>query len=194
LSEFLFVNLSQKIGVGRMINDNKYKNNISMQAVFIGIILAVVGYFLPNGLGQSIVVNIASNFITTGVLSFFIIDRILLAQKNENKKQLLAQENKIKERNQQSIDVILYDKESKDRFELPIELLRGEFTRGEILGRIGMLPMKEASKRFSIDYLGGQNFLSEINKILANYESKELVIPCEREEIEQFKMFEKYKI
>ena len=40
-----------------------------------------------------------------------------------------------------------------DELELPVEMRRGEFTRAEILGRIGMIPMKTAGKRFELTRL-----------------------------------------
>jgi hypothetical protein len=177
-----------------MINENRNRNAVSFLAVILGVILASVGSVVPGGLGQSIVVNIASNFITTGLFSFFIIDRILLAQENKNRRLLAARENEVTERNQQKIDVFFVGKESHEKFKLPLELLRGEFSRGEVLARIGMLPMKDEGKRFSIEYMGTPEFFREINDILANYKRTELLILCRQEEIERFKMHESYKV
>lgn len=173
-----------------MINENNNRNIISLLAVVFGIVLARVGYSLPAGLEQSIVVNIASNFMTTGLFSFLILDRILEAQENRNNKQ----EKEAFIRNQQPIAVFLLDKASHERFRLPLELLRGEFNRGEVLARIGMLSMKNKGDRFAFEYTGNSEFFSKINQIMANDECNELEIPCSREEIEQFKMYEEYKV
>jgi hypothetical protein len=177
-----------------MLNENKNRNIVSVLAGILGVILAVVGYVLPSGLGQSIVVNIASNFMTTGVFSFFIIDRILSVQENKNRKLLLMRESEVNERNQQKIEVFLLDKNSQERFNLPLELLRGEFNRGEVLARIGMLSMKKTGVRFAFEYTGEREFFRVFNEIMANYECSVLEIPCSREEIEQFKMYEDYRV
>jgi hypothetical protein len=176
-----------------MSNENKHKNRISLWAVVLGAILAGAGYLLPSGLGQSIVVNIASNFISTGVFSFFILDRILSAQENKNQRFQIARDKEAAEISQQKIEVFLWDEDSKKRFNLPLELLRGEFNRGELLARIGMLPMQNTGSRFAFEYTGNRDFLREINKITTN-KSNELKISCNSEEIKQFKMYEKYMV
>lgn len=72
---------------------------------------------------------------------------------------------------------------------LPVELRRGETTRAEVLGRIGMLPLKdEASKRFSLPYLNTHEFLSNLNAIMEGDGDEELVIRCEEKEIDQFNL------
>jgi hypothetical protein len=174
-------------------NENKHKNRISLWAVVLGAILTVAGSLLPSGLGQSIVVNIASNFISTGVFSFFILDRILSAQENKNQRFQIARDKEAAEISQQKIEIFLWDEDSKKRFNLPLELLRGEFNRGELLARIGMLPMQNTGSRFAFEYTGNRDFLREINDIITN-KSNELKIPCNSEEIKQFKMYEKYMV
>jgi hypothetical protein len=168
-----------------MINETNNRNVISLLAVVMGVILAVVGYRLESGLAQSIVVNIASNLMTTGLFSLLILDRILYAQENRNRKK----EKDAFDRNQQPIEVFLLDRVSNERFKLPLELLRGEFSRAEVLARIGMLPMTNKGDRFALEYTGNSDFFKQINKIMA-YECNELEITCSREEIEQFKIYE----
>lgn len=73
-----------------------------------------------------------------------------------------------------------------DRIELPVELRRAELTRAEILGRIGMLPMKEKGRRFSIDYLNASEFLRQINQIMESHGDAILTIPCKADEFRQF--------
>jgi hypothetical protein len=70
--------------------------------------------------------------------------------------------------------------------ELPIELRRAELTRAEILGRIGMIPMKEKGKRFSLGHLNTSEFLRRINEIIEGNGDSVLVIPCTEEELNQF--------
>ncbi len=70
--------------------------------------------------------------------------------------------------------------------ELPVELRRGEFTRAELLGRFGMIPMKEKGKRFSLGYLNKPEFLRQLNQVVATDGDALLTIPCDKEEFEQF--------
>jgi hypothetical protein len=170
------------------MNESKSRNIISLLAVVSGIVLARVGYSLPSGLEQSIVVNIASNFMTTGIFSFLILDRILSAQENRNKRQ----EKETLDRNQQPIEVFLFVQNSPERFKLPLELLRGEFSRAELQARIGMLPIQNQSGRFAFEYNGDTEFFTQINDITTN-KSNRLEIRCSTEEIQQFKMYKQYK-
>ena len=75
-----------------------------------------------------------------------------------------------------------------DRLELPVELRRAELTRAEILGRIGMIPMKKKGERFSLGYLNTPEFLRQINLIIASHDDALLTIPCKEEEFEQFEL------
>lgn len=70
--------------------------------------------------------------------------------------------------------------------DLPIELRRSEATRAEILGRIGMIPMNEKGKRFSLAYLNRPEFLRQVNQIATSDEIALLTIPCDAEEYQQF--------
>lgn len=87
-------------------------------------------------------------------------------------------------RQEQKITVTLNNGGS--RLELPVELRRAEFSRAEILGRIGMIPMKEKGKRFSLNYLNSPDFLRQINQILAGEKDAILIIPCDESEFTQF--------
>lgn len=69
--------------------------------------------------------------------------------------------------------------------ELPLRLRRGDVTRAEVLGRIGMMPMREPGKRFSIRYLATPAFLDDLNAV-ADGKSSELEIRCSDEELGQF--------
>lgn len=70
--------------------------------------------------------------------------------------------------------------------ELPVELRRSEATRPEILGRIGMIPMVDKGRRFSLSYLHSAAFLGQINQIASSSEDALLTIPCNEEEFNQF--------
>jgi hypothetical protein len=70
--------------------------------------------------------------------------------------------------------------------ELPVELQRGELTRAELLGRLGMIPMKNKGSRFSLAYTNTPDFLREINRIKNADGIGVLIIPCEKDEFEQF--------
>jgi hypothetical protein len=69
---------------------------------------------------------------------------------------------------------------------LPVELRRADLTRAEILGRIGMIPMKQKGERFSLSHLNTPEFLKHINQIVEGTGDADLIIPCTREEFEQF--------
>lgn len=70
--------------------------------------------------------------------------------------------------------------------ELPVQLRRAEFTRAEILGRIGMIPVKETGKRFSIKFLNNTNFFEQLDLISEGDGEGILTIPCSAEEFNQF--------
>jgi hypothetical protein len=78
------------------------------------------------------------------------------------------------------------------RFDLPVELRRREFNRAEILGRIGMIPLKDTSKRFVLRNTNTREFLKNVNVIIDGQGDSELVISCTHEELEQFDL-ERFK-
>lgn len=89
-----------------------------------------------------------------------------------------------KRRQEKKIKIVL--RHGEKALDLPLELRHKEFTRAEILGRLGMIPMKEKGKRFSLGYLGTKEFLEQLNSISEGDSESILVIPCEKEEFEQF--------
>ncbi|WLE96850.1 MAG: hypothetical protein QTN59_19500 [Candidatus Electrothrix communis] len=74
--------------------------------------------------------------------------------------------------------------------ELPLEMRRSDFTRPEIFGRIGMLPLKEKGRRFQLSYISTPEFLQQLNRIRENDGEAALVIPCTEEEFSQFDLSE----
>jgi hypothetical protein len=91
-----------------------------------------------------------------------------------------------RERARQNRTVTVVLQHGADKLPLPIELRRAELTRAEVLGRLGMIPMKQKGQRFALSYVGTAKFLEQINRIAANVGDEELIIPCTREEFEQF--------
>jgi hypothetical protein len=74
-----------------------------------------------------------------------------------------------------------------EKLELPMEMRRSEFSRAEILGRLGMLPTDDG-KRFSLSYLSTAEFLKSINEINIGESDDTLLIPCTQDEFRQFKV------
>ncbi|WP_119071505.1 hypothetical protein [Aggregatilinea lenta] len=90
------------------------------------------------------------------------------------------------EKNRQNKKVTVVLQCGADRLELPIELRRVELTRAEVLGRIGMLPMKVKGQRFSLDYVSTIEFARQISQIIEGEGDALLTIPCEKQELDQF--------
>jgi len=78
------------------------------------------------------------------------------------------------------------------KLELPIELRLADLNRAEILGRIGMLPMRDKGRRYSMRYFSTAKFLNQINRIRERNEDSTLVIPCTSDEINQFVIEESF--
>lgn len=90
---------------------------------------------------------------------------------------------KERQRKDKKIRVVLCHDDAT--LELPMEMRRAEFTRAELLGRLGMLPT-ENGKRFSLGYLNTAEFLNRLNEINMGNENDILLIPCTVEEFKQF--------
>lgn len=82
------------------------------------------------------------------------------------------------------IKIILYY--GADSIELPIGIKRKDATRAEIMGRIGTIPMKKKQDRYKIEYFGTGSFITEIEEIYKDNSERDLKIPCNKEEFEQF--------
>jgi hypothetical protein len=160
------------------------------------IILGLIGDRISQETIKAITINLASELLAVGVL-FFIINRVfLLGDDGGLTNKILNEINTIKssfhkefeqeqKRQEQRISVILQNG-ARQRLELPVELRRAELTRAEILGRIGMIPMKAKGQRFSLEYLNTPEFLRQINQILASDSNSVLTIPCNESEYAQF--------
>lgn len=91
-----------------------------------------------------------------------------------------------KARQNHRVKIILQSNTHK--IELPFELRRAETTRAEILGRIGMIPMKEKGKRFTLEYTNTRDFLRQVNEIIDADGATLLIISCTEAELDQFDM------
>ena len=75
-------------------------------------------------------------------------------------------------------------------YNLPIAIQRAELSRAEVLGRLGMIPMKAGNMqpRFSIDEVNGTNFVQAIENIKNGTGDATLIISCTENEFEQFEI------
>jgi hypothetical protein len=155
---------------------NKYKDNIYLVILALGFALLGVSFVVPNGsVWQSTLISIAANLITLAVFSFFIVEKLLDNQSQREKAIAL-----------QDIEVFLLNTDTDELFLLEFALKRGELSRGEIVGRIGMA-MKDTTARYNIEYLKKINFLEQVNQILEDDKRQQLIIDCSAEELNQFK-------
>ena len=94
-----------------------------------------------------------------------------------------------RERQNARIKVIL--SHGGQTYELPVALRRAELTRSELLGRLGMIPVKKdkegkEQKRFSISHINSKEFFERLNELILGSGNDVLIIPCKQEEFEQF--------
>jgi len=69
---------------------------------------------------------------------------------------------------------------------LPGAMRRDEVTRAEVLGWIGMLPMKVTGKRYEIAYLNEADFLDQLSQVQTGRGETLLRIYCTADEFAQF--------
>lgn len=116
-----------------------------------------------------------------GIAGAIFATKTWLFAKRYSKKEQIEQK-----RMNQKIPVILKSNESELSLELPVHFRREEFERQEIMGRIGMIPMKIKGNRFSLSFTHTPDFLIAIKKIQESSSTDPLVMPCTDEEIRQF--------
>lgn len=91
------------------------------------------------------------------------------------------------ERLQQEIRVILKSPVGTKELALPVSPRRADLSRAELLGRIGMIPLKDKHKaRFAIAYTNTSDFLTELQRAQQSEGEDSIVILCSPEEIGQF--------
>lgn len=83
------------------------------------------------------------------------------------------------------VSVFLLLTSGEKKIELPLEMRRRDLSRAEILGRLGMVPMKNVGARFAFRHLSTSDFIRSINEVM-DRKSRELVIPCSEQEFDQF--------
>jgi hypothetical protein len=69
---------------------------------------------------------------------------------------------------------------------LPIKLRRDDVTRAEVMGLLGMIPMRNPGSRFSINYPNTFDFDQQMDRIHAEKGDSILVISLEPGELDQF--------
>lgn len=89
-----------------------------------------------------------------------------------------------KKRQQKTIRIVL--SHGDEKIELPVPLLRAELTRQEVLGRIGMIPMKKQNERYSIRYLNTVEFWEQLTQVMEGVGDSIFTIPLKGGELEQF--------
>jgi hypothetical protein len=158
------------------------------------VMFALIGNMIPQGTVNSMMINFASDLLSVAVL-FFVIDKVFLlgddGAANKTLEEVKAIKDSInkqleqaKKHQQQKISVVLQN--GGKTLELPVELYRSEFTRAEILGRVGMIPCKVKGQRFSLEYFSKKEFLNQINQIASNDGDAAFTIPCNDSEFSQF--------
>jgi len=89
-----------------------------------------------------------------------------------------------------SINISLRNKDDGREIIAPFKLRRKDLTRSEVLGVIGMIPLKEHLKnqRFShIEYLQTSDFWHDVEKVKESTVEEKIIIPCSQLEFDQFK-------
>lgn len=67
---------------------------------------------------------------------------------------------------------------------LPVEIKRRDFTRSELLGYIGMLPLPQGKPRFSLNFTSTTEFSQQLESI--REAGIEFIISCNEDELDQF--------
>jgi hypothetical protein len=88
------------------------------------------------------------------------------------------------DRENDPVKIILALSGQEARIALPLEMRRRDLTRAELLGRLGMLPMREPGKRFSLSALASADFMRAVNA--AREGASVVEIPCSQAELDQF--------
>ncbi len=84
----------------------------------------------------------------------------------------------------EQIGIIL--RSASRQIKLAVELKRGGFTRAELLGLIGMLPLPEGKFRFALNFPNTHEFSHQLVEIRDSDVDFEFIVPCEESELDQF--------
>ena len=176
----------------------RYELAVYVLLLFFAIILAFASHLLNIEPLSSILLNLVSELLAVAIL-FFVVNRFFMINSDDDRRidNVLKEVRTIKsylkndlELKQKKLEqkIVVTINHGVQNLELPVELRRSEFSRAEILGRIGMIPMKEKGKRFSLAYLNTPAFLRQINQILDGEKDATLTIPCDEIEFTQFEL------
>ena len=149
----------------------RYEIAVHIALILSAVILAFIGHHISGDTIKAIVLNLSSGILCTSILFFLIVKFAALGADSDRG-------------GEDKISVVL--SYGVEKLELPVEIRRKEFSRAEILGRIGMIPLKKTGKRFSLGYLNSVEFLKQINQINEGDGDSILTIPCNETEFSQF--------
>jgi hypothetical protein len=90
------------------------------------------------------------------------------------------------ERQRAIISFALWSDETQSSTMLPMTLRRSDLSRAEVLGVLGMVPMRQKGARFSLKYVGTPAFLAALNAAKDDSTPMLFRIPATQAEIEQF--------
>ncbi len=103
-------------------------------------------------------------------------------------------------RRNEPISITLLEREKPRKITLPNTIRRGVLTRGEVMGRLGMIPRvpelsdkSEKHERFKIKFTTTAEFNERIDQLFVSTGS-ELIVNCESSEIDQFNSAEMQKL
>jgi hypothetical protein len=95
-------------------------------------------------------------------------------------------------RKNEKVKIILSAVGGRQR-EVPLPIRRGDVTRAEILGLIGMIPINkekqikvEQQPRFRLPDLGKEDFLHQLDEVRDGKRGPAVIIRCTDEELDQF--------
>lgn len=102
-------------------------------------------------------------------------------------RQLLREVERERERLRQPVRVVLTT--GTQEYQLTGYLQRGELSRSELLGWIGMIPMREKGRRFALAFLSTAEFFEALAHVQQRDESEStLSILCSADEFAQFEL------
>ncbi|HPE60797.1 MAG: CRISPR-associated protein Csx16 [Thiothrix sp.] len=84
------------------------------------------------------------------------------------------------------VTVKLYCAEYGQSYVLPSPIRRKDLTRAEILGLLGMLPMRDNGQRYNLSGVSSQPFLAALENAQVDSRVGEVRVPCSMKELEQF--------
>jgi hypothetical protein len=170
-------------------NSTSLKYAIYLPLFIVGIILVIVSSKMKSGdVLQSTIISIAANLISMSLVSFLIIENLVEQQLNKQREQE-------REIAQKPITIRLKNRDNQAFWDVPLELRRGEFSRAELLGRMGTIPLttlmadgnnRPKGARYEIKSTGTKNFYQKLNKVAADESINEIVIECSPDEFNQF--------